>query len=374
MKVVSGLLGGIVVGAVLGAGVVWIVKSPGSIKPAPIAVSTSQSATPASSPLPNSDGQALFELDGKIYTDKELAAEVQSQAYDIRFESYERLGNTLTQYALQKALAKDKGKEAVEPLPPLEDLVEVGPPSDEEAKSLFEANRARFPEGTTFEQLRPDIDRYLKNQKLTDLIRSKSDELKSNQRFKVLLQAPVAPKVVIDISPFAAKGPSGAANTLVNVADYLCPHCQVAAVEMDQIVKDLGDKVRFVPIPYSLRNESLSGSLAAGAFCARQLGDESFWKYHEAAFRIAKTKGWKITDPASKQLVLDVASEAQLDKVKIEACLGSPEATAFVANTSKAMQKIGVTGTPTFYINGQKIQVTGKPLREAITSQMVSSH
>lgn len=371
MNALSSLLGGVAIGALLGAGGVWIAKSQQSPKPQPLP--TAQQSTPNMSTAPT-DSQPLFELDGKVYTDKDLGTEIQSQAYDIRFESYERLANTLTQYALQKSLAKEKGKDQVEPLPRLDELVDVAPPSDEEAKSLYESNKSRFPEGTTFEQLRPDIDRYLKNQKLSDQIRNKSEELKSSQRFRLVMAMPVAPKVNIDITTFVAKGPSSAANTLVEVADYLCPHCQAAYGEIDQIVKELGNKIRFVPVPYSLRNESLSGSLARGAYCAKQLGDESFWKYHEAAFRVARTKGWKISDPDSKDPVLEVAKEAQIDVAKIDSCLPTPEAAAFVTSTSNAMQKVGVTGTPTFFLNSQKIQVTGKPLREAITSQIVSSH
>jgi protein-disulfide isomerase len=375
MNSVAGVIGGLIVGATLGAGAVYVAKSPKATAPTPTPSSSTPAAQSAASPTnTTNDTQVLFELDGKPYTEKDLGAETQAQTYDIRHESYERLATTLTQIALQKSLAKEKGKESSDPLPPLEELVDVGSPTDEEAKSLYEANKARFPEGTSFEQLKPDINRYLKSQKLSDQIRTKSEELKASQRFKLLLPAPISPKVTIDISPFTAKGPASAANTLVEVADYLCPHCQAAAEEMDQIVKDLGDKVRFVPVPYSLRNETLSGALARGAFCAKQQGDEAFWKFHEAAFRIARTKGWKITDPDSKEPVLEVAKESQVDVAKIESCLATPEAAGFVTATAKAMQKIGVTGTPTFFLNGQKIHVHGKPLREAITSQMVSSH
>jgi len=371
MNALSGLAGGIVIGALLGAGGVWVAKSQKTTPPQP--APTAQPSLPNAA-ISQAETQALFELDGKVYTDKDIGTEIQSQTYDIRFEAYERLTNTLTQYALQKSLAKEKGKDQSDPLPRLDELVDVAPPSDEEAKSLYEANKSRFPEGTSFEQLRPDIDRYLKNQKLSDQIRNKSEELKNSQRFRILVAMPVAPKVNIDITPFVAKGPSSAANTLVEVADYLCPHCQAAAIEMDQIVKDLGNKVRFVPVPYSLRNETLSGSLARGAYCAKQQGDEAFWKYHEAAFRVARTKGWKISDPDAKDPVLEVAKEAQIDAAKIETCIPTPEAAAFVTSTSNAMQKIGVTGTPSFFLNGQRIQVSGKPLREAITSQLVSSH
>lgn len=374
MNSVTGLIGGIVVGAALGAGAVYMVKSTKSLPPSPSLSTTTPPSQLATTQNPTSDSQALFELDGKTFTEKDLGAEIQSQAYDIRHESFERLSSTLTQFALQKSLAKEKGKEAIDPLPPLDELVEVGAPSEEESKSLYESNKSRFPEGTSFEQLRPDIDRYLKSQKLNDQIRIKSEELKTSQRFKLLITSPVSPKVTIDISPYSVKGPASAANTLVQVADYLCPHCQASAAEMDQIVKDLGDKVRFVPVPYSLRNETLSGSLARGAFCAKQQSDEAFWKYHEAAFRIAKTKGWKMTDPDSKDPVLEVAKDSQVDVAKIESCLTTPEAVGFVVSTSKAMQKIGVTGTPTFFLNGQKIHVHGKPLREAITGQLVSSH
>src|SRR6185503_11819576 len=146
-------------------------------------------------------------------------------------------------------------------------------PTDAEMKAVFEQNKSRLPPDTSFEKIKPDIERYLKNQKLGEALRAKNEELKAKNRVAILMPMPVAPKVDLNVAGLPVKGPATSQNTLVEVADYVCPHCQATQPEVEQLVKDLGDKMKFVPVNFSLRPDGLSGTLARGAYCARQQGD-----------------------------------------------------------------------------------------------------
>ena len=79
---------------------------------------------------------------------------------------------------------------------------------------------------------------------------------------------------------------------------------------------------------------------------------------------------------SAKEPALAIATAAGIDAAKIEACLASPEAQAFVKNTSEAMQKAGVSGTPTFFMNGRKLPLQpGKSFKDLVTSSMqAASH
>lgn len=361
MKSVIGIVGGFVVGAALGAGVVSIIGK-------------NKGAKNAGTVGGLGSDVALFVLDGAKFTSNDLPADVRSQLFDLQTEAFDRTNNLLNQFALQKSLAKEKGKDSTGPLPPFEELLDAPAPTEAEMTALFEANKERLPANTTFEQIKGDIERYIKNQKVSEQLRAKNEEFKSKNRLQLLTQAPVAPQFSIDTTPYLAKGTATAPNTLVEVADYLCPHCQALAGEVSTLVKDMGDKFKFVPITYSLRPEGLSGTLARGAYCARQQGDENFWKWHETAFRVSQAKGWKATDPDAKEPALEVAKEAGIDTAKFEACLPSPEAQVYVKKIVDSMQQLGVNGTPTFFVNGRRVQIAGKPLREAITAGLSASH
>lgn len=322
------------------------------------------------------DETPVVEVDGVKFKEADLPADIRSSLYEVKAEAFERISGVVGQFALQMSLAKEKDKNAkADNLPPFDQLVAAPTPSEADLKTLFEANKTRLPPNTTFEQIRPEIERFVKNQQLGEVLRQKSDELKQKNRIAVLLPAPVAPKVSFDVTPYAAKGSSSQATLLVEVADYLCPHCQATQPEVEALVKDSADKVRFVAVPYSLRPEGLSGTLARGAYCAKEQGDEAFWKYHATAFETAKAKGWKASDPDRKEVVLEIGGAVGLDKSKFEPCLDSAAAKSFVQNTEAAFHKAGVTGTPTFFLNGRKLSLGNKALRDAVTAGVArSSH
>lgn len=360
MNTALGVVGGLVVGAAVGFGVATVYKG-GSI---------------GGGGFGGGSDPVVMELDGTKYKESELPADVRGTLFEVKEEAANRQESVLNQFALQFSLAKDKDKNAkADALPPLDQLVDVPAPSEQEMQALFDANKARLPPDTTFEKIKPEIEKYMKNQKVSETLRAKNDEFKAKNRVKLLTNRPTPPKVDLDLKAFPAKG-GASAPKLVMVADYLCPHCQATAPEVEATVKDLGDKINFVAVSYSLRPEGLSGTLARGAFCARQQGDEAFWKFHATAFQTGREKGWKQTDPDAKEPVIEVATASGIDTAKVEACLGSPEAQAFVKNTVDAMQKAGVSGTPTFFMNGRKLPLQpGKSFKDLVTQSMqAASH
>ena len=340
MKTGLGIICGVVVGAIAGAGVVLVGR---------------MSRAPAN-PVSVQEGP-LLELNGKSYAKSDLPPYLQSEIFDTRTEAYDQTLGLLNKAGVQLVLSKDKGVDLTKTLPTFEALLEIGEPSPLEIETLYENNREQLPPGTTFESIKPDLVKHAKSQKLGETLREKNKEFIQTKRLKILLAAPEAPRFDIDLKAYVGKG-APTSPTLVEVADYLCSNCQIVQLEIQELLKgDLDKKIRFVPVPYSLKPDRLSGSLARGAYCAKLQGDESFWKYHETAYRIATNKAWKPGDPAAKELVLEVAKEAGIDVPKMEACVESPEAVAFVANTATVFNELGLNGTPMFYYEGRKLLV-----------------
>lgn len=353
MKTAAGVAGGLVVGVAVGFGAATIYKN---------------RMAGGGGRDPNA---VVLQLDGAKYREADLPPDIRASLFEVRNEGFEKENNVLNQFALQFAMAKEKNKD-VKPdaLPPFDQLVEAPQPTEQEMQALYDANKARLPPNTTFEQVKAEIEKFVKNQKTSEVLRAKNEELKGKGRFAILLTPPEAPTVQLSVDQYPAKGPQGA-KLLVEVADYLCPHCQATQPDVEAMLKDIGGKVRFVAVSFSLRPEGLSGTLARGAFCARQQGDEAFWKYHEKAFAMGREKGWKTTDPDDKAPVLEVVEAAGIDRAKVEACLGTPEAQKFVTSTTESMHKSGVSGTPTFFMNNRKLTMTpGKSLKENVESQL----
>jgi protein-disulfide isomerase len=364
MKIALAAIGGIVVGGAIGYGVATRTHATAVVPGSSIA-----SSTPAVV-----DKTPLFELDGQTYGENDLPSDVRAMAYEARSEEHERLEALLTQFALRLSLAREKDK-TVKPdaLPPLDQLLGATPPTEDEIKQLYEQNKARLPQGMTYEQVKPEIEKFVVSQKQQGAINEKLDALRSGGKLKMLLPEPQAPVVALDLKGFPAKGLASA--TLVEVSDYLCPHCQQSLPEVEATVKELGDKIKFVQVDYPLNPDGLSGQLARGGFCAQQQGDEAFWKYHEAAFKTAIDKGWKTSDPTMPDPFADIATTAGagLDAAKLVACADSPEAKGFVSAAVDQFQKAGVNGTPSFFLNGRKLNPGSKGLKDAVTAGLAGA-
>lgn len=361
MKAVAGIVVALVAGCAIGYGIA--VKMPkGSLGQFTSGVSSGSN-------------DPIFEYDGKKYSEADLPIDVQSSIYDYKKETVHRIDTLANQYAMRIDLARTLGRDKESPLPAFEDLLQIPKPADEEIQKLFNANKDRLPPGTTFEQIKPDIEKYLTNQKMSEVMQEKATAFKTNNKYNFLLAVPLAPMVVIDTSKFPVTGGKDSKIVVVEVADYLCPHCQVVQTEVEQVITDLGATVKFHAVPFSLRPEGLSGQLARGAHCAYKQGEDKFWAWHKSAFSIAKAKGWKVSDPESKEALGEILAAVQLDVPMFEACVVSEETKTFLTETVKTMNSMGVSATPTFFVNGRRLDFHGGDLKSLLEKHLkASSH
>lgn len=113
---------------------------------------------------------------------------------------------------------------------------------------------------------------------------------------------------------------------------------------MEEYVEDGTLRVEWRDFPY-LGQESLNAAVAARA--AQEQG--KFWEYHELLYR-NQSGGF------STEKLLGLADEAGLDVERFEEDLSSPDRyTRVVAEDFREGQERGISGTPTFVINGQVI-------------------
>ena len=87
------------------------------------------------------------------------------------------------------------------------------------------------------------------------------------------------------------------------------------------------------------------------AACAAEQG--RYYDYHEVLFRAAA--GWgNLTGEALDRYLVDLAGQIGLDEGAFAACLASGRHREEVLADQKLATDLGLTGTPTFFIAGEK--------------------
>lgn len=155
-----------------------------------------------------------------------------------------------------------------------------------------------------------------------------------------------APRMAVATEGRPARGPSDAPVTIIEFTDYGCPFCRRHATEvLPALLQRYGDTLRYVvrhfPIP-ALTPNALRAAQAAE--CAHRQG--RFWEYTEALFAQATA--------LSDGVLATQADAAGLDAATFERCLREGTAQQVVERDILDGWEAGVTGTPTFFINGRR--------------------
>ena len=156
----------------------------------------------------------------------------------------------------------------------------------------------------------------------------------------------------IDLTDAPARGPADAPVTIVEYSDYTCGYCRAFYEEMEEpLFARYGDKVRFVYKHYPLVGLRVwSRQAAVAGACAYRQGNDRFWALHGRLFRSsARLK-------EGGRALVGLAGEAGLDKGAFKTCLEKREALADVERDFDEGERLGVQGTPTFFVNGRPVE------------------
>ncbi len=355
----SGLLVSVLVGGLgIGGAVGYIAGA--ATKKAP-AAGVSATAPAVDTPL--------FVYEKETFSTSNLPSQLQTTLYQADLEAFNQKQAIIREFIVRVALAKEQKKfTSLDKVPGLDELLPAANVTDDAAKKFFEANKDKVPPGATYDQLAPRIKEILGNEERAKAFNGTLQKLQADGKVEILAKEPASPLVNIPVEQFPAKGNEKAANVLVEVSDYLCPHCQEMHPQVKEILGKLGDKVKFVQINFSLRPQQLSGALSEGGFCAQKQGTESFWKYHEIAF--AKPVG-TFADAYDVAKVKPIAEQAGLNLKDWEACMASQEPKQWIQKTRDIVGTLGVTGTPTFFLNNKRLNLrNAAELAQQIQSQI----
>src|SRR3989344_882390 len=139
------------------------------------------------------------------------------------------------------------------------------------------------------------------------------------------------------------RGNKNAKVVMVEYSDLECPFCIKFHPTMQQVMKEYGDKVKWVYRHYPLSFHANAQKEAEAAECAGKLaGNDGFWKYTDAIFERTTSNG---TGFALDKLV-PLAKELGLNEASFKQCLDSGEMAQKVKDQMAKGSEEGVTGTP----------------------------
>jgi Na+/H+ antiporter NhaA len=150
----------------------------------------------------------------------------------------------------------------------------------------------------------------------------------------------------IDVDPERdhVRGPLDAPVTLVEYGDFECPYCGQAEPIVRELLRDFGD-VSYIWRHLPLSDVHPRAQLAAEA--AEAAGEQgAFWEMHDVLLEHQDRLGPNDLAQYAEQLGLDVE--------RFTADLQSHAGAARVAEDVDSADLSGVSGTPTFFINGRR--------------------
>jgi protein-disulfide isomerase len=186
----------------------------------------------------------------------------------------------------------------------------------------------------------------------------------------VLLRKTTAPKItnVVTVTPKSMgqvnannAGDPNAPVKIVIFSDFQCPYCKEWADQTEQAVVDAFVKTGKAYLTYrSMGNfvsQNIGGSgtesrdAAEAAYCAGDQG--KFWEMHDALF--ANWQGEEVGSFASKRLT-EIGATIGLDATQFNDCIKSKKYRSQVNLDYQDGIAAGVTGTPSFVINGKLVE------------------
>ena len=152
----------------------------------------------------------------------------------------------------------------------------------------------------------------------------------------------------ISLENVPLKGDPKAGVTVVEYSDFQCGYCARAASQVADFLKDYEGKVRFFYKQFPLSFHKWAEEASIASLCVYDQSNEKFWKIHDAIFE--KQREIKVAD--ARETFSGMARGLGVNMKKYDECVKSEEAKRRVASDMKEGQSLGVSGTPTFVVDG----------------------
>jgi protein-disulfide isomerase len=213
-------------------------------------------------------------------------------------------------------------------------------PTAADIEFWYQNNAARV-QGATLDQVRDAIKALLIEERMGRAKSALLAALKDKTPVTVSLEPP---RLKIAVDGHASKGDKDAPIQLVEFSDFECPFCARVNPTLAKLQEAYPGKVRIVFRDLPLLNiHKNAGHAAEAAHCANDQG--KFWEMHDRMFANQK----KLSPAELKEHAAAIGLEASA----FNQCLDSGKYTAEWRRDADEASRLGLSGTPAFFINGR---------------------
>jgi len=164
----------------------------------------------------------------------------------------------------------------------------------------------------------------------------------------------------IDVSGRPIRGNKNAKVTVVNYDDFECPFCsRMHQTLFPELLKEYGDRVQFIYKDYPLTEiHPWATRAAVNATCLADQNGEAYWDFadyiHGNQGEVNKEKQKDAQFSALDKITMIEAQKHNLDLAKLQSCIKAQDEKSVRASMREG-DELGVSATPTLFINGEKI-------------------
>ncbi|MAS35488.1 MAG: hypothetical protein CL610_15865 [Anaerolineaceae bacterium] len=177
---------------------------------------------------------------------------------------------------------------------------------------------------------------------LSEALESQAGTIASSQQ---AAQTDPDARVEVSADDDPAHGPADAPVVIIEFSDFNCPYCGRFARETLPLLRENYDgRIRFVYRDFPILGDS-SLQAAIAAECADDQG--AFWDFHDLLFE--NQRGF------NQEGFIRFSEELALDGEQFVACQNDPATRDEVIADYAEAERLGVSGTPTFFINGRRV-------------------
>jgi protein-disulfide isomerase len=321
-----------------------------------LGMSLSAFANPAGG---EANSAAVAEVSGHKLTRADLEQKQAAKLLEARYQYYLTEREAVNRLIEDQLLEMRASREhlTVEQLLERDVTSQIKDPTEDQLQVFYEGLQTKEP----FAVVREKIVATLRQLRLAKAGAAYLQTLRDAADVRIDLAPPEA-EVALDNAP--RRGPQDAPVLIVEFADYECPYCQQIHPELNKLEEEFAGKVALAYKDFPLPMHPRAEKAAEAARCAAEQG--KFWEFHDALFDDHQMELAQLKEHA-RTLKLDAASFDQ--------CLDAGEQAAAVRKDFAQAQRLGLTGTPAFFVNGHFLSgaVSYGTLREVVEQQLAAT-
>lgn len=296
-----------------------------------------------------SDGPYV-EVDGTKYTESDLEKLMPSAYKAMRDDYNQEVVGALSQLATDKLFeveAKKQGKTKEEYLKSLRSQVPV--PDEAARRAMYQRlkNSGQITR-ESYAEVAERIEEFMVSNGQQEVMQAEVARLKKEYGFNVYTGPIVRQEVAVDDDP--VRNNPNAPVTIIEFSDFECPYCTRVQQTAAQIRESYGDKVKWVvkDFPLSFHKKAMAAHVAAN--CVLGQDKDKYWQFFDGLFAPDRAPNYLAPDALAS---LAARIGVNMQEYSLCTSTGAAAMEAEVQADIAQGEKVGVRGTPAFFINGR---------------------